>query len=132
VVEDLAINQELIVAMLARMGHQADLASNGEEALGFMQRHDDGIADYKLVLMDVQMPVMDGLTATRAIRERPGRSANLPIIALTANAFNADIVACEAAGMNGHLAKPFTIADLTALMGQWGARAEPDGVRLAG
>ena len=55
----------------------------------------------------------------------------MPIIALTANAFNADIEACEAAGMNGHLAKPFTIADLTALMGQWGARAEADDVCLA-
>ena len=108
-VEDVPMNQELIVAMLARLGHRAELAANGEEALALIERHDAGTADYDLVLMDVQMPVMDGLTATRRIRAGPGRSATLPIVALTANAFAAHVDACLAAGMNDHLAKPLTI-----------------------
>ncbi|MGI8611936.1 MAG: ATP-binding protein [Sphingomicrobium sp.] len=132
VVEDLPINQELIVGMLARMGHEAELAANGEEALACMQRHDSGAADYQLVLMDVQMPVLDGLAATRRIRAGPGRSATLPIVALTANAFAADIDTCLAAGMSDHLAKPFTIADLKGMLSKWCAHGEADPLRQAG
>jgi CheY-like chemotaxis protein len=132
VVEDLPINQELIVGMLARLGHTAQVAANGAEALALLKHHDAGSVHYQLVLMDVQMPVMDGLTATRRIREGHGRSASLPIVALTANAYSADVDACLAAGMNDHLAKPVTVADLRRLTDEWIASSPGEELRLAG
>jgi CheY-like chemotaxis protein len=118
-VEDLAMNQELIGTMLERMGHIVTIAGNGEEALRCLDGHDAGTDDFKLILMDMQMPVMDGLEATRRIREGRGRSARLSIVALTANAYSGDVAACREAGMDDHLAKPFTIDDLGRVVEQW-------------
>lgn len=112
VVEDLDINRQLICGMLTRLGHAVEVANDGEEALELLRQFDEGQKDYQLILMDMQMPVMDGLTATRAIRAGKGRSAALPIVALTANAYANDIEECRMAGMDDHLAKPFTMEDL--------------------
>jgi len=112
-VEDNEINQEVALDLLHEVGFDADVASDGAEALRQVQKH-----DYDLVLMDVQMPVMDGLTATRAIRALPGRE-DLPILAMTANAFNEDRQACLEAGMNDHFAKPFDAETLYAAMIKW-------------
>ena len=112
-VEDNEINQEVALDLLHEVGFDADVASNGAEALRLVEKH-----DYDLVLMDVQMPVMDGLSATRSIRALPGRE-DLPILAMTANAFNEDRQACLEAGMNDHFAKPYDPETLYAAMIKW-------------
>jgi signal transduction histidine kinase/ActR/RegA family two-component response regulator len=105
-VEDNTVNQMLAMGMLQKLGCPADLARDGEEALEKVRR-----VDYDLVLMDMQMPKMDGLTATRAIRAMSLR--NQPqIVALTANAMESDRQLCLSAGMNDFLAKPFKIGEL--------------------
>jgi signal transduction histidine kinase/CheY-like chemotaxis protein len=105
-VEDNAVNQMLALGMLQKLGCTADLAHNGEEALGRVQA-----TAYDLILMDMQMPKMDGLTATRAIRSMS--LARQPhIVALTANAMEGDRALCLAAGMNDFLAKPFKASEL--------------------
>ncbi|HEY9191879.1 MAG TPA: response regulator [Methyloversatilis sp.] len=101
VVDDEPINREVIGIILEDVGLQVDSAGNGEEAL-MKVRH----ADYDIVLMDMQMPVMDGLRATGELRALPGRDG-LVIIALTANAFADDREKCLTAGMNDFIAKPF-------------------------
>src|SRR6266852_384289 len=106
--EDNAINQRLICRMLEKMGHSVTVAGNGEMAIQMLQR-----AEYALVLMDVQMPVMDGLEATRKIRELGAASGqHLPIVALTANAFEEDRQKCLEAGMDDFLVKPVSAATL--------------------
>ena len=98
--EDNAVNQKLALRLLERMGHRADVAEDGVAAIEALET-----ADYDLVLMDVQMPRLDGLGATRQIRERwPGRS--IRIIGLTANAMAGDREACLAAGMDDYVSKP--------------------------
>ena len=91
----------LVVKMLAKRGHHADLASNGLEAVAAIQA-----APYDLVLMDIQMPEMDGLAATREIRKLKSPICDIPIIALTANAMVGDREEFIAAGMNDYVAKP--------------------------
>ncbi len=112
-VEDNLINQKVAQAMLRRIGCEVLLASDGRE--GVKQAQQRGI---NLILMDMQMPVMDGLQASREIREieaREGR-APVPIIALTANAMEADKEACMQAGMNGFLSKPYQFTDLNQIV----------------
>ena len=113
-VEDHPINQKLALTLLGRMGYSADLAQNGHEAVAAA-----GKTRYALLLMDMQMPGMDGLEATRIIRAQAGPNQGTPIVALTANAMQADRVACMAAGMNDFLSKPFSRELLTACLARW-------------
>jgi CheY-like chemotaxis protein/HPt (histidine-containing phosphotransfer) domain-containing protein len=115
-VEDNPMNQEVTLAMLSIIGCEADVVANGQEAL-------DAIAAkrYDLVLMDCQMPVLDGYAATRALRERERESGRgpLPVVALTAHAMAGDSDSCMAAGMDGYLSKPFTIRKLEDMLSKW-------------
>jgi signal transduction histidine kinase/CheY-like chemotaxis protein len=119
-VEDIDINQELITEMLTRLGHSVDLAGNGAEALAMARRLEFEPAAWDVILMDIQMPVMDGLAATRAIRALGGRAATIPILALTANAFAIEMQQCRDAGMNDHIAKPSGFAQLKQAVELWG------------
>ncbi|HEX4917655.1 MAG TPA: CHASE domain-containing protein [Limnobacter sp.] len=109
VVEDNRLNQQVVRALLTRMSLQVSLVDNGELAVRQVQA--DPSID--LVLMDVHMPVMNGLDATRAIRQLPGRAGRLPIVALTACALQEDEDACRAAGMDEFLTKPVNLPLLT-------------------
>jgi CheY-like chemotaxis protein/anti-sigma regulatory factor (Ser/Thr protein kinase) len=111
--EDHPMAQEMLLEMLEDIGCEADLACDGAEAVECARAR-----TYDLILMDMQMPRMDGLAATRAIRALPGHR-DTPIIALTANAFGEDRQRCLDAGMNGHLGKPVTPATLVATLGRW-------------
>ncbi len=114
VVEDNATNQKVATAMLGALGVEATVAHNGQEAVEqVLERHFD------LVLMDCQMPVMDGYAATAAIRALPGERSAIPILALTANAMQGDEARCLAAGMDGFLPKPMTLGLLAATLGRW-------------
>jgi PAS domain S-box-containing protein len=99
--EDNAINQRLVLTLLSRLGYSADLAANGIEAVQMAQTK-----TFDLILMDMQMPEMDGLEATRRIKSTPGPSQNTPVVALTANAMQSDQDACRQAGMVEVLTKP--------------------------
>jgi len=109
VAEDNPVNQKVARAMLAQGGHHVTLVGDGQAALE--QAASGEIFD--LILMDLQMPVMDGLAATRAIRALPGLRRQVPIVAMTANAFKEDEILCLAAGMDDYLAKPVSLANLT-------------------
>jgi two-component system sensor histidine kinase/response regulator len=111
--EDNPINQEVIVELLRESGLAVDLAEDGLQAVEMAERN-----AYDLILMDVQMPVLDGLAATRLIRELPGRGET-PILAMTANAFNEDRAACLEAGMNDHVGKPVDPERLFAALLHW-------------
>jgi signal transduction histidine kinase/CheY-like chemotaxis protein/HPt (histidine-containing phosphotransfer) domain-containing protein len=121
VAEDNQVNQTVATMMLAKLGHRADVAANGAEALEAVRR-----AHYDVVLMDVQMPVLDGLDATRRIRAEVPAGRQPYVIALTASALIEDRAACEAAGMDDYLTKPVRPADLAAALGAVsGATAPP-------
>ena len=117
-VEDNRLNQEVATELLRGAGFIVDLAENGEIAVRKIEE-----ATYDIVLMDMQMPVMDGAAATVAIR-KTGHVA-LPIIAMTANAMQADRDMCLAAGMNDHIAKPIDPEELFKSLLKWRRRAEP-------
>ncbi len=107
VAEDNPVNQMIATQLLESSGHYVDVAANGLEALAAMAAN-----TYDLVLMDISMPEMDGLTAARKIRALPGEAAKTPIIALTANAMAGEREKYLAAGMSDYLSKPFEVADL--------------------
>jgi CheY-like chemotaxis protein len=112
VAEDNPVNQKVALHMLARLGYRADVAGNGHEVLEALQRQ-----NYDIILMDVQMPEMDGLEATRRIRERTRAGGPNPwIIALTANAMEGDRQACVDAGMDDYLSKPVKRETLAAAL----------------
>ena len=114
-VDDIEINREIGVAMLSMHGIEVEQASDGAEAVAMVEKARPGY--YDVVLMDVQMPNMNGFEATRAIRALADPvKANLPIVALTANAFDEDKKAVLAVGMNGHLAKPIDMEKLFATL----------------
>ncbi|WP_373186150.1 ATP-binding protein [Halopseudomonas sp.] len=112
-VEDNSVNQLVARGMLTRLGYEVEIAEQGEAALARLERE-----DFDLVLMDCNMPVMDGYETSRRMRADP-RWQDIPIIALTANALHEDRQRCEEAGMNDYLAKPFKREDLQALMNKW-------------
>jgi two-component system, sensor histidine kinase and response regulator len=113
-VEDNPANQNVALLFLARFGFNADLAQNGAEAVEAFAKK-----NYDLILMDCQMPGMDGFAATREIRRRELPGKRTPIVALTANALDEEREKCFEAGMDDHLAKPFRKADLNRLLDKW-------------
>lgn len=111
VVEDNTFNQLVIRKVLGKLGHRAEIADNGQRALDLMDTH-----TFDLVLMDIRMPVMDGYEATRHIRARGETGAQIPIIALTAEATNRARQRCQDEGMNGYLTKPLHADKLAAVI----------------
>jgi CheY-like chemotaxis protein len=125
--EDNTINQKVAARILQQLGYKCDLAANGLEGLDALDRQ-----HYDLVFMDMMMPEMDGLTATRAIRERqkdgaahPNYNSRILIIAMTAHAQQADRESCIAAGMDDYLAKPIRPADLRGMIERWAPQIHP-------
>ena len=116
-VEDNELNRELATVILGEAGITVDTAEDGIEAVDIMNRAAED--QYDLILMDIQMPKMDGYTATKEIRTlKNNRKANIPIVAMTANAFDEDRKKSFEAGMNGHIAKPIDIAAITKMLKQ--------------
>ncbi|MDL2257632.1 response regulator [Eubacteriales bacterium OttesenSCG-928-K08] len=108
--EDIEINREILMSILEDTGVKIECAKNGVQAVDMYQRNNDR---YDLILMDVQMPDLDGMGATKGIRNSGLYNAKtIPIIAMTANAFKEDVEACLAAGMDNHIAKPIDVEDL--------------------
>lgn len=112
-VEDNELNQEVALDLLSTSGFVITLANNGQEAL-----HKIAEQHFDLVLMDIQMPVMDGYEATRLLRQQPAYQ-DLLVIAMTANAMKGDIERCHAAGMNDHIAKPINVREMFATLQRW-------------
>jgi signal transduction histidine kinase/DNA-binding response OmpR family regulator len=118
-VEDSWMNQQVALGMLEELGYEADLATDGREALEAIER-----SAYAAVLLDCQMPEMDGFQMTAELRRREATSGRspVPVIAMTASAMPADRERCLASGMNDHLAKPVRIVELSAKLSRWVAR----------
>jgi CheY-like chemotaxis protein len=114
VVEDNIVNQRLAKRLVEKLGYQVDMAADGSEAVTALSRR-----KYNLVLMDCQMPVMDGFEATRQIRRNITPGQHLPIIAMTASAMQGDKEQCLTAGMDDYIAKPIDFHQLTAVIGRW-------------
>jgi CheY-like chemotaxis protein len=113
IVEDNIVNQKVVTAVLRKGGFAIEIANDGQEALARLNA-----GNFDLVLMDVQMPVLDGLEATRQIR-KDGRWSNLPIVAMTAHAMSGDKERCLEAGMNGYISKPVHPAHLLATVDEY-------------
>jgi signal transduction histidine kinase/CheY-like chemotaxis protein len=114
-VEDNAVNQKLVSSILRRRGYRVEISNNGREALQALEKQ-----SFQLVLMDLQMPELDGLEATRIIR-KDNRWADLPIVAMTAHAMNGDREGCLAAGMNAYISKPVHSAHLLSIVEEFAA-----------
>jgi signal transduction histidine kinase/CheY-like chemotaxis protein len=114
IAEDNAINRRLLLMQIKKLGRPADAAANGQAALDAIGRN-----DYGLVLMDCQMPGVDGYEATRLLREAESGRRRVPVIALTAHAGETDRARCLAAGMDDYLSKPATLEDLASLLDRW-------------
>lgn len=112
VAEDNPVNQLVVKSMLARLGYQPDLVGDGQQAVDAASEK-----EYDLILMDMQMPVMDGLEATTVIRKKTGKQP--VIIALTANAMDGTEQECLDAGMNDYIAKPIRVEELTGKLEKW-------------
>lgn len=119
--EDNEVNQRIAVKILERVGCRVDVAANGLKALEALEA-----THYDLVLMDCQMPELDGFEATRLLREREGDGRRTPVVAMTANAIAGDRERCLEAGMDGYLTKPVRPDELTAAVSQWLPRVEVD------
>jgi signal transduction histidine kinase/DNA-binding response OmpR family regulator len=117
VVDDVAVNRQVAVGMLSRLGHHVDGAGDGMEALEKVKG-----GNYDIVLMDVQMPRMNGIDATVAIRALSGTISAVPIIAMTANAMDGDRETLLAVGMNDYISKPFSLVQLTQTIEAWRQR----------
>jgi signal transduction histidine kinase/ActR/RegA family two-component response regulator len=115
--EDNEINQEIARAVLEAAGHEVDLVADGTQAIAAVQAK-----DYDLVLMDVQMPVMDGMTATQHIRTLQHPASRLPVVAMTANVLPQQIGQFRAVGMDDHVGKPFKKEELYAVVAKWRGR----------
>ena len=128
IAEDHAINQQLILAMAEALGLQAKLVEDGEQAVRAVKAASDAGRSFAAVLMDMQMPGMDGLEATRRLRAQGFAAEDLPIIALTANCYAEDVEACKKAGMQSHLGKPVTTVALARELARWlSPDSAPDG-----
>jgi PAS domain S-box-containing protein len=122
VVEDNKVNQTVIRRMLEKLGYNPDVVGDGLAAV-----HAAGSNVYDMVLMDVQMPGIDGMEATRRIRALGGPTATVPVVALTASATVEDRAACYGAGMNDYVAKPMGFPCLSRLLERWGTHPLPEG-----
>jgi signal transduction histidine kinase/DNA-binding response OmpR family regulator/HPt (histidine-containing phosphotransfer) domain-containing protein len=122
VADDNAISQQVAGGLLAKLGHHADIAADGAEALALFGR-----SHYDMIFMDVQMPGTDGIAATQAIRNHNGPNSAVPIIAMTANAMAGDREHLLATGMDDYVAKPISRQGLEAVLGRWYARLPIDG-----
>jgi CheY-like chemotaxis protein len=132
VVEDNLINQQVAQELLVGRGAEVTVAGDGQQGVDCVRQAIDAEAPFDAVLMDIQMPVMDGYTATRVLREEMGLSlSQLPIIAMTANAMASDRDACLAAGMNEHVGKPFDVTRLSVLLASFKLSAENTAVSLS-
>jgi CheY-like chemotaxis protein len=116
VVDDVDINQAVAAAALRAAGHHVVCVDSGEKAV-----REAATGGFDVVLMDVRMPVMDGLEATRRIRALGGAMARLPIVAVTAHAFAQQVDDCRSAGMDGHISKPFEFSALVKTVETMGA-----------
>jgi CheY-like chemotaxis protein len=114
VVEDNAANLKLTVRLVERLGYQADVAANGADAINMIER-----TPYDAVLMDCQMPEMDGYEATKLIRKTETAARHLPIVAMTADALSGDRERCLAAGMDDYISKPIKLHVVAAVLGRW-------------
>jgi CheY-like chemotaxis protein len=114
VAEDNHINQVVVVAMLKKLGYAAAIAHNGQEAVDIYTQD-----DFAAVLMDCQMPKLDGYDAAREIRKRESDGRHIPIIAVTANCMTTDRDACLEAGMDDYVTKPLRNGELEAALGRW-------------
>jgi CheY-like chemotaxis protein len=122
VVEDDKVNQLVVIGMLRQMAHRTDCVADGVEALEALNRQ-----RYDVVLMDVRMPNMDGIEATRRIRRLGDPAAQTPIIALTANATTEERLRCAEVGMNDFISKPFRRAELETALEKWRPPSTSDG-----
>ncbi|NNE61389.1 MAG: PAS domain S-box protein [Woeseia sp.] len=129
VAEDHEVNQQLMKAMADQAGFEVQIAQNGLDAVRAIEQSELEDAPFNFVLMDMQMPVMDGVAATREIRANGHDADSLPIIALTANAFADDAQRCIDAGMQAHIGKPVTLECLRQLCRKWSRKTNPDRTR---